>query len=61
VLLSGADEYVPPSVDKVELGGRIAAAVGPSARLAVIEGGSHGLGESAADAAELIAQFVASL
>lgn len=61
LLLSSKDEYVPPGVDYLALGSRMAGAIGPTARLAVIEGGSHSLQESAEEAAELIATFVASL
>ena len=61
LLLSSRDEYAPPGVNYLELGSRMARAIGPTARLAVIEGGTHSLRESAEAAAELIATFAASL
>ena len=61
LLLSGSDEYVPEHVDYVMLGGRMAKAIGPSARLAVIEGGNHGLSEHAQEGADAVSGFVKGL
>ena len=61
LLLGSKDEYVPASVDYLELGNRMARAIGPTARLAVVEGGNHGLHDHAEDAAGLISAFVTSL
>ena len=61
LLLSGADECVPPSVDYPALGDRMAAAIGSSARAEVVEGGKHSLGDTVEEAAERIAAFVGSI
>ena len=61
LLLSGADEYVPPTVDYRGLGKRLQAAVGPTAQFSVVEGGTHALAGSEDLAAEAIATFVRAL
>ena len=62
LLLSGADEYVPPNIDYRGLGRRLAAAVGPSAQLAVVEGAQHSLGGGFEErAAQEIAAFLRTL
>lgn len=61
LMLSGSDEYVPPHVDYLALGNRMAKAIGPSARVAVVVGGNHGLSEHAQDGADLVAGFVNDL
>ncbi|GAB4820752.1 hypothetical protein N2152v2_007798 [Parachlorella kessleri] len=61
LLLSGADEYVPPDVDYKALGRRLQAAVGASARLSVVEGGLHALGGHEQQAVDEITAFLRSL
>lgn len=57
VIASGADEYVPPGVDRAGLGERIAAAIGPSATSACIPGGLHALVGKEEEAVEHISSF----
>ncbi len=61
LLLSGADEYVPPTVHYSGLGSRLQAAIGPSATLSVIEGANHALNGFEERAAEEIAAFLKPL
>lgn len=63
VLLSGADEYVPPGYDTTGFARRLQAAMGPRCRAAVIEGADHALsaGEHAAAAVGEMEKFVESL
>jgi alpha-beta hydrolase superfamily lysophospholipase len=58
VLQSGADEYVPAHVDPRGLGQRLAAAIGPSATVAVIEGGNHVLQGKEDEAVALMVEFI---
>ena len=61
ILQSGADEYVPSSVDVAALAGRLAAAVGPSASVIVVTGAKHSLQGHEQLAAQHIASFVKAL
>jgi pimeloyl-ACP methyl ester carboxylesterase len=61
VMLSGQDEFVPERVDYEDLGRRIAAAIGPSATLHVVEGAVHALHGKEEEAVELIAEFAGKL
>lgn len=62
VLMSGADEcQVPYGVDPSEMGRRLKHAVGCSAKLCVIEQGSHDLSQHAQEASEIIMDFVTSV
>lgn len=61
LLLSGADEYVPLGVDYMGLGRRLQAAMGPAARLSVIEGGLHALAGHEEEVASEIATFLQTL
>lgn len=62
VLMSGSDEYqVPYGIAPQVMGARIAQAAGSKARLAVIEGGSHDLGEHPVEACKEIITFIKSL
>jgi len=57
VLVSGADEYVPPGVDREHLGRRLAAAMGPSAKMEIVEGGNHTLLGKEPEAVAAISNF----
>ena len=60
--MSGADEcQVPYGVDPSEMGRRLKHAVGCSAKLCVIEQGSHDLSQHAKEASEIIMDFVTSV
>jgi len=61
LLLSGSDDYVHPLVNYPALGERLAAAIGPSARLHIVPRGNHSLDSHPEEAAELISDFVSSL
>lgn len=63
VLMSGADEcQVPYGVDPAEMGQRLKDAIGgSSAKLCVIEGGSHDLSHNVREASEVIIEFIASV
>ncbi|KAL4534639.1 hypothetical protein Ndes2437A_g05409 [Nannochloris sp. 'desiccata'] len=61
LMLSSRDEYTHPSVDYLEMGNRMAKAIGPSARLAILEGANHAVDNHAEDAADLISEFVMGL
>jgi pimeloyl-ACP methyl ester carboxylesterase len=58
LMLSSKDEYTHPSVDYLEMGNRMARAIGSTARLAILEGANHACEHHSQDAAELIAEFV---
>ena len=62
VLLSGEEEYIPGGLDdRAAVGGRLAQAIGPTARLQVVEGASHALNGREEEGAGAIADFIASL
>jgi pimeloyl-ACP methyl ester carboxylesterase len=61
LLLSSRDEYTHPSIDYLEVGNRMAKAIGPSARLAILEGANHAVDNHSQDAADIISEFVLSL
>ena len=58
VLQSGADEYIPRSVDAKGLAERLAGAMGGTAAARTIEGAGHALAEHVAEAVEIISGFV---
>ena len=60
VALSGADEYVPQSVDYAALGARLAAAIGPSAELVVVPGAGHSCKGREDEITAAVAAFVVS-
>jgi len=61
VLMGGADECVKPGLAAAEMGQRLKDAIGSSsAKVCVIEGGSHDLSKHAKEAAEIIVDFVAT-
>lgn len=61
LLLSGAEEYLPPGLDYRAVGRRLAQAIGPSAVVETMEGAPHNMGGKEEEGARLIADFVASL
>ena len=61
VALSGADEYVPPSVDYAALGARLAAAIGPSAELLVVPGAGHSCRGKEDEITAAVGAFVSSI
>jgi pimeloyl-ACP methyl ester carboxylesterase len=61
LMLSSRDEYTHPRNDYIEMGNRMAKAIGPSARLAILEGANHAVSNHSEDAAELISEFVLGL
>ncbi|KAI7838132.1 hypothetical protein COHA_008063 [Chlorella ohadii] len=61
LLLSGADQYVPPGVDYPAVGRRLAQAIGPSAQLQTVEGALHAMDGKEEEGAAAIADFVAAL
>jgi pimeloyl-ACP methyl ester carboxylesterase len=61
LLLSGADEYVPANADYMGLGKRMQRAIGHSAQLVVMPGGLHNLKGQESEAAQHIAEFIATL
>ena len=61
VLLSGADQYVPPGLDAPLMAKRLTTAIGPSSRCQVIPGALHALDGMEEEAAGIIAGFVSSL
>jgi len=61
LMLSSRDECTLPSVDYLEMGNRMAKAIGPSARLAILEGANHAADNHFEDAADLIFEFVMGL
>ena len=63
LLLSSRDEYTHPAIDYLEMGNRMAKAIGPSARLVILEGANHAASTEnhSEDVAELISEFVTSL
>lgn len=62
VLMSGADEcQVPYGIDPKGLGQLLKDAIGSSARLCVIQGGSHDLSNHAQEVSEVILEFVTTV
>ena len=61
VLLSGAEEYIPPDLDYPAVGQRLVQAIGGSARLEVIECAPHALNGKEEEGAAAIADFVVLL
>lgn len=62
IALSGSDEYVPAGpVEYAALGERMAAAIGPSARLVVIPGGKHSLTGQEEEIVTAVAEFITKL
>ena len=58
VLLSGEEEYVPAGLDYRAVGRRLVQAMGPRARMEVVEGARHALNGREEEGAEAIACFV---
>ena len=64
IVLSGSDEYVPPSVAPRELGSRLLAALAPCEgfrRLCIIPGANHALDGHEGVFVDLVADFLRSL
>lgn len=61
ILQSGADEYVPPSVDVPALAARMASAAGPCVSYKVVEGAKHAMDGREGEAAAIISSFVSTL
>jgi pimeloyl-ACP methyl ester carboxylesterase len=61
VMVSGSEEYVPPDVDVASLGQRLAAAIGSSAKLVVVDGAPHSLEGHEEEAVAAIIDFLAGL
>ena len=63
VLLSGADEYVPPHIVRAahDVAARLTAAMGTTARGVVVEDAKHALEGSEEAGIEAMAEFVLSL
>ena len=58
VVFSGADENVPPSVDKVKLVDRFKQALGPLSRSTIIDGAEHELDGYAEQFTQLVEGFL---
>ncbi|GMH32566.1 hypothetical protein BSKO_00400 [Bryopsis sp. KO-2023] len=61
VLVSGKEEYVPEWVNVVDLGGRIAQAMGPNAILKVVDDAVHNLQGHEQQGVTIMAEFIRSL
>ena len=61
IIFSGADENVPPSVDKVRLVNRFTQALGPLSSSTIVEGANHELAGRAAEMTKLVEAFLAKL
>ena len=61
IIFSGADENVPPSVDKLRLVTRFKQALGPLSRSTIVEGANHELDGHAAEMTKLVEAFLANL
>ena len=61
IIFSGADENVPPSVDKVRLVNRFKQALGPLSSSTIVEGANHELEGHAAEMTKLVEAFLAKL
>ena len=61
LLFGGADEGVPPKVDKGLLVNRMAAAIGPSATPVLVEGGKHNLTGHEKQLVQHVANFLTGL
>jgi len=61
LMMGGADQYVPQTVDRELLVKRMAAAVGASCRAVVVPGGKHNLEGSEREAVALVADFLSGV
>ena len=61
MLLSGSDQYVPPTVDMELLATRLASANGPTATSRVVPGARHALDGMEELGAEIISGFVSNV
>ena len=61
IIFSGADENVPPSVDKVNLVNRFKQALGPLSRSTFVEGANHEMDGHAEEMTKLVEAFLADI
>ncbi len=61
VVFSGADENVPPGVDKVRLVDRFKQALGPLSRSTIIDGAEHELDGYAPQFTQLVEAFLGNI
>ena len=61
VVFSGADENVPPGVDKVKLVDRFKQALGPLSRSTIIDGAEHELDGYAEQFTQLVEGFLVNI
>ena len=61
IVFSGADDNVPPSVDRVNLVNRFKQALGPLARSIIIEGADHELEGRDEEFTQLVVSFLGNI
>ncbi len=61
VVFSGADENVPPSVNKTQLVDRFKQALGPQSRSIIIDGATHELDGHAQQFTQLVEAFLTNI
>ena len=61
IIFSGADENVPPSVDKIKLVNRFKQALGPLSTSTIVEGANHELDGHAEEMTKLVKGFLGNI
>ena len=61
VVFSGADENVPPSVNKTQLVDRFKQALGPGSRSTIVDGATHELDGHAEQFTQLVEAFLGNI